>query len=91
MLFIAPYASALALMVAPEAARHPAHAFGPDTINLLEPNRLAWEQLLSSRQVTDAYLLTLAVEQGGWLVTLDQGVPVAAVHGAQSRHLVVLS
>ena len=47
--------------------------------------------VIGHRQVTDAYLLTLAVEQGGWLVTLDQGVPVAAGHGAQSRHLVVLS
>lgn len=74
-----------------EAARHPAHAFWPDAMSLLEPNRLAWERILSSRQVTDAYLLALAVEQGGRLVTLDRGVPVAAVRGAQSRHLVVLS
>lgn len=50
-----------------------------------------WERLLSSRQVTDTYLLALAVEQGGQLVTLDRGVPVATVRGAQSRHLVVLS
>jgi len=74
-----------------EAARHPAHAFWPDAMSLLEPNRLAWERILSSRQVTDAYLLALAVEQGGRLVTLDRGVPVAAVRSAQSRHLVVLS
>ena len=73
-----------------EAARHPAHAFWPDAISLLEPGRLAWERLLSSRQVTDAYLLALAVEQGGRLVTLDRGVPLAAVRGAQSRHVVVL-
>ena len=74
-----------------EAARHPAHAFWPDAISLLEPNRLAWERILSARQVTDAYLLALAVERGGRLVTLDRGVPVAAVRGAQPRHLVVLS
>ena len=74
-----------------EAARHPAHAFWPDAISLLEPGRLEWERLLSSRQVTDAYLLALAVEQGGRLVTLDRGVPLAAVRGAQSRHWVVLA
>lgn len=74
-----------------EAARHPAHAFWPDAISLLEPNRLAWERILSSRQVTDAYLVALAVERGGRLVTLDRGVPVAAVRDAQSRHVVVLS
>ena len=74
-----------------EAARHPAHEFWPDAISLLEPNRLAWERILSSRQVTDAYLLALAVERGGRLVTLDRGVPLAAVRGAQTRHLVVLA
>lgn len=73
-----------------EAAHQPAHAFWPDAISLLEPKRLAWERILSSRQVTDAYLLALAVERGGRLVTLDRGVPVAAVRGAQSRHVVVL-
>lgn len=74
-----------------EAARHPAHAFWPDAISLLEPDRLAWDRLLSGRQVTDAYLLALAVDQGGRLVTLDRGVPWAAVRGARSPHLVVLS
>ena len=74
-----------------EAAQHPAHAFWPDSISLLQPESLVWDRLLSSRQVTDAYLLALAVERGGRLVTLDRGVPVAAVRGAQSRHLVVLS
>ncbi|CDH45497.1 TA system VapC family ribonuclease toxin [Candidatus Contendibacter odensensis] len=74
-----------------EAAQHPAHAFWPDSISLLEPDRLAWDRLLSSRHVTDAYLLALAAEQGGRWVTLDRGVPLAAVRGAQSQHLVVLS
>ena len=74
-----------------EAVRHPAHAFWPDTISLLEPNRLIWERMLSSRQVTDAYLLALAVEHGGRLVTLDRSVPLAAVYGAASQHLIVLS
>lgn len=74
-----------------EAAQHPAHAFWPDSISLLQPDSLVWDRLLSSRQVTDAYLLALAVERGGRLVTLDRGVPLAAVRGAQSRHLVMLS
>jgi toxin-antitoxin system PIN domain toxin len=74
-----------------EAAQHPAHAFWPDSISLLQPDSLAWDRLLSSRQVTHAYLLALAVERGGRLVTLDRGVPLAAVRGARSQHLVVLS
>lgn len=74
-----------------EAAQHPAHVFWPDSISLLQPDRLAWDRLLSSRQVTDAYLLALAVKRGGRLVTLDHDIPLAAVQGAQSKHLVVLS
>ena len=50
-----------------------------------------WDRLLSSRQVMDAYLLALAVERGGRLIMLDQSTPLAAVRGARSPHLVVLS
>ncbi len=74
-----------------EATRHPAHLFWADSISLLHPGRLVWDQVLSSRQVTDAYLLVLAVEQGGCFVTLDRGIPLGAVGGALPKHLVVLS
>jgi hypothetical protein len=40
--------------------------------------------------VTDVYLLALAVEQSGRLVTLDRAVPLKAVPGAKARHLVVI-
>lgn len=40
--------------------------------------------------VTDVYLLARAVEHGGRLVTFDQGISLAAVVGAQKKHLVVL-
>ena len=74
-----------------EATRHPSHAFWADSISLLEPGHLVWERILSPRQVTDAYLLALAVQQGGRFVTLDRGIPVDAVGGASSGHLVVIS
>lgn len=74
-----------------EATQHSSHAFWPDSISLLHPGRMKWEQVLSSRHVTDAYLLALAVEQGGRLVTLDRGIPLGAVGGASSKHLVMLS
>ena len=66
------------------------HEFWPDSLSLLEPRRLAWEHVLGSRQVTDAYLLALAVHCGGRLVTFDRGISVAAVPGASKRHLVTL-
>ena len=42
-----------------------------------------------TRQITDTYLLALAVKHGGRLVTLDGGVSVAAVRGATAKSLLV--
>ena len=67
------------------------HEFWPDAVSLLEPQRLAWSRVLTSRQVTDAYLLALAVERRGRLVTLDPGIALGAVAGATKRHLVTLA
>ena len=51
---------------------------------------MAWNNLLIGRHITDAYLLALAVNNHGVFVTLDQGIPLAAVQSAQTKHLVVL-
>jgi len=47
--------------------------------------------LLGPRQVTDAYLLALAVHHGGVLVTLDQRISPRVVRGAQPRHLAAVT
>jgi predicted nucleic acid-binding protein len=47
-------------------------------------------QISGHQQLTDVYLLALAVRHGVRLVTFDARVPLAAVRGAQSKHLVVL-
>ena len=73
-----------------EAAADRSHAFWPDSISLLE-DRLDWSRILGPRQVTDAYLLALAVENDGRFVTFDRGVPVSAVAGGQRKHLVTLA
>jgi uncharacterized protein len=74
-----------------EAAQHTSHEFWPDSISLLQPDCLIWDKILSSRQVTDVYLLALAVQQGGCFVTLDRGIPLDAVAGALQKHLVTLA
>ncbi|MBT9611978.1 MAG: VapC toxin family PIN domain ribonuclease [Burkholderiales bacterium] len=74
-----------------EATRHPSHVFWADSISLLHPGCLMWSRVLSSRHVTDAYLLALAVQQGGRFVTLDRGIPLDAVGGALPEHLAILS
>lgn len=46
--------------------------------------------LLGHRQITDAYLLALAVEHGGRLVTFDRSISLQLVRGATSEHLVTI-
>ena len=74
-----------------EATQHPSHLFWADSFSLLHPGCLMWERVLSSRYVTDVYLLALAVREGGCFATLDRGIPLDAVGGAQPEHLVVIS
>lgn len=73
-----------------EATATPHHVFWPDAVSLLDAGRIAWNAVLGSRQVTDVYLLALAVQQDGKLVTLDRVVPLKAVPGAKARHLAVI-
>jgi uncharacterized protein len=66
------------------------HEFWPDTLSLLEPGRLRWDRVLTSRHVTDVYLLALAQAHGGRLITFDRGIAIDAVPGAQKKHLLTL-
>ena len=68
-----------------------AHAFWPADLSLLEAGVLDWSQVLGHRQVTDNYLLALAVRHQGRLVSFDSGIALNAVRGARSSHLVLLS
>ncbi|NWG74866.1 MAG: PIN domain-containing protein [Rubrivivax sp.] len=72
------------------AAAQPHHRFWPDSLSLLDDGRVHWDRLLGHRQVTDAYLLALAVEQRGRLVTLDRRIDTALVPGADARHLATI-
>ncbi len=72
------------------AIEGPQHRFWPDDISLLDPTAVDTARTLTSRQLTDAYLLALAVAHGGRLVTFDQRVASAAVPGARSEHLVII-
>jgi toxin-antitoxin system PIN domain toxin len=73
-----------------EAARDPSHAFWPDDVSLLDDKVLNWQHVLGHRQVTDNYLLALAVRHQGRFVTFDERVNPAAVVGAKAKHLFVL-
>lgn len=66
------------------------HQFWPDDISILDGLKFNHPHIHSPRQLTDLYLLGLAVKNHGCLVTFDQRIPFSAVHGARPGHLVVL-
>lgn len=66
------------------------HEFWPDDVSILDAARIRQDRIHGPRQITDLYLLALAVAHGGRLVTLDTAIPITPVVGATKRHLVVL-
>jgi uncharacterized protein len=66
------------------------HAFWPDDVSLLDEQMIDREHVLGPKQLTDIYLLALAVKHGGRLVTFDRAIPISAVRGAKPHHLVVI-
>ena len=63
------------------------HTFWPDDVSLVASGLINWPGLLGHRQVTDAYLLALAVRNKGRLVTFDRRISTNVVVGASSEHL----
>ena len=68
----------------------PHHQFWPDDLSLLDATAFDHSKIHGHRQLTDLYLLALAVKHQGRFVTLDGAVPLNAVKGAKKQHLVVL-
>ena len=66
------------------------HRFVPGTLSLLDGEHFDVEQLLGHRQVTDAYLLGLAVAHRLRLVTFDAHLPLRVVRAAHAGHVVGL-
>lgn len=67
------------------------HEFWPDDISLMQEGRLLTDQVHGHRQLTDLYLLALAVHRQGCFVTFDTRIPVSAVIGARAEQLVLLT
>ena len=66
------------------------HAFWPDDVSLRDGERFNFARVQGHNQITDLYLLALAVQHGGCLVSFDQGVALSSVHRAMPKHLLVL-
>jgi uncharacterized protein len=67
----------------------PGHTFWSDDISLLDREKISADRLLNSSQVTDSYLVALAIAHGGQLATFDRRVISDAVRGGASGiHLI---
>ncbi len=66
------------------------HTFWVDDVSLTDTTVFHSEHMLRPKQITDLYLLALAVRNSGRLVTFDQRIPLAGVEGATQEHRVAL-
>ncbi|MBV8199904.1 MAG: VapC toxin family PIN domain ribonuclease [Acidobacteria bacterium] len=66
------------------------HSFWPDDISLRDADLFALGAVPSHRQVTDLYLLGLAVKRGGCLATFDRHIPITKVRGAGPGSLALI-
>lgn len=73
-----------------EATATRQHEFWPDDVSLLDPRIADATRVHGPRQITDLYLLALAVRHDGRFVTFDNAIAPDAVHGARATHLLVL-
>jgi toxin-antitoxin system PIN domain toxin len=73
-----------------EAGRQDMHEFWPDEVSLLDSAVVDSTRIHGPRQLTDVYLLALAVQHEGRLVTFDGAIPLAAVKKASAQNLLVL-
>ena len=66
------------------------HEFWADDISLRTGALVDWSRVLGHNQITDVYLLALAVAHGGCLATLDHRVALSTVPAAKEKHLLLL-
>jgi len=71
--------------------RDGSHEFWPDALSMRDDTLFDLSLVRGHRQLTDVYLLGLAVKRGGRLVTFDRSIPMAAVRGATRQSLEVIA
>jgi uncharacterized protein len=71
-----------ALRVLESNLRLPSHHFWPDSISVVDALNNIERRIKGHRQITDAYLVALAVHHRGKLATLDRGVGAWGIQAA---------
>ncbi|MHB1639036.1 MAG: type II toxin-antitoxin system VapC family toxin [Candidatus Dormibacteria bacterium] len=85
-----PIAPAEAIELLARACASGDHQFWSCDVCLLDQRIVDRSRLYGPRQVTDAYLLALAVAHDGRFITFDQSIALPSVHGATADHITVL-
>ena len=84
-----PGGPAVVMSFLQELLAHPAHVFWPDALSWQATGVFEAEALLHHGQITDTYLLGLAVHHQGRLVSFDRRLSLRAVRGGEEAlHLI---
>ena len=67
------------------------HTYWPEAVSLTDTALFNLPAMAGHGQVTDVYLLGLAVKMKGCLATFDRGIPIEAVKGATTQALQVIA
>ena len=68
----------------------PRHCFWQDSLALAEVDRSLGRRIKGSSQITDAYLLVLAMHNDGRMVTFDYRTDALAPEGSEEREALVI-
>ena len=66
------------------------HDYWPCDVSLRDDPSVQWSRVMGHNQITDVYLLALAVKHNGAFATLDHRIALSAVRDAQAKHLRLL-
>ncbi len=88
--YINPQPLATLMTMLQRSTRASAHQTWFDDISILDAARFEHAHMHGHRQLTDLYLLGLAVRNNGRLASFDQRIPLSAVLGARPEHMVTL-
>ena len=88
--YTSPVPTAAAIRRLAEATASPLHEFWPCEMQITDEIVFDPERIHGPGQVTDAYLLALAVARGGRFVTFDRAIARSAVPAAKPEHLVLI-
>ena len=69
---------------------HTDHEFWSDEVSIRDATAIVADRIHGGRQITDLYLLALAVRHRGRLATFDQSIPISAVPAATPTDLIVV-